>query len=66
MNVYVVIGRQKKETPVLCDEYYDDDVYGVFSTEELAEECCNTLTKELTYLECCLVEEVELDAFGHR
>lgn len=59
-KVYVVFGYDEDNgTP-------NTDIYGVFSTEELADECISYLMEELEYLICCYIEEVELDAFGHR
>lgn len=57
MKVYVVTAT---------DDHMSDDVYGVFSTREFAEECRLTIEEELEYLVCTYIEEVELDAFGHR
>lgn len=57
MNVFVVTG---------LDDVGETDVYGVFSTKELAEECYEHLKEELDYLTAVFIEEVKLDAFGHR
>lgn len=57
MNVFVVTG---------LDDVGETDVYGVFSTKELAEECYEHLEEELDYLTAVFIEEVKLDAFGHR
>lgn len=56
-TVYVVTGTE---------DHMSDDVYGVFSTRELAEECRLTIEEELEDLVGTYIEEVELDAFGHR
>lgn len=57
MKVFVVTGTEK---------FIDTEVYGVFTTRGLAEECRDTLKEELEYLQEVFIEEVELDAFGHR
>lgn len=59
--VYVVIGVEEHEKGILNNE-----VYGVFSTEELAEECVSYLTEELEYLNHCEIERVLLDEFGYK
>ena len=57
MTVYVVTG---------VDGDMSEDLYGVFSTRELAEECMKTVLEEIDDLSFAAIEEVELDAFGHR
>lgn len=63
MKVYVVLGFYDKNENgnIECD-----DVYGVFSTEELALECVGYLKEELEYLNHCEIREVELDEFGYK
>lgn len=62
MKVYVVLGFQDK-----CDnESLDKDIYGVFSTEELAVECVEHICEELEFLDHCEIESVELDEFGYK
>lgn len=58
--IYVVIGYQK------VDDRCYSDIYGVFSTEELALECVRTITEELDFLSHCEIEGVPLDEFGYR
>ena len=62
MTVYVVTGIAKTE---YIGEETPEELYGVFSTRALAEECQDNLYKELD-LNICYIEEVELDAFGYR
>ena len=63
MKVYVVLGYQD-----LCENgnVECDDVYGVFSTEELALECISDLTEELEYMNHFEIREVILDEFGYK
>ena len=62
MKVYVVLGFQK----LYDNDSLEKDVYGVFSSEELAQECANTITEELDFLSHCEIEGVLLDEFGYR
>lgn len=59
--MYVVIGYQKMD-----DGHYHSDIYGVFSTDELAVECAGYITEELEFLSHVEIEEVPLDEFGYR
>ena len=63
MKVYVVLGYQD-----LCQNgnIECDGVYGVFSTEELAQECVGYLTEELEYMNHFEIEEINLDEFGYK
>lgn len=63
MKVYAVLGYQD----LLENGYVEcDDVYGVFSTEELALECIGYLTEELEYMDHFEIREVMLDEFGYK
>lgn len=62
MKVYVVLGFQN----IYDNDSLEKDIYGVFSSEELANECVNTITEELEYLDHCEIESVELDEFGYK
>ena len=59
--IYVVLGFEK-----LDDDNFDKQIYGVFSTEELAKECISYITEELEFLSYCEIECVLLDEFGYR
>ena len=63
MKVYVVLGYWdvNGNGTIECD-----DVYGVFSTEELAQECVEYLMEELEYLNHCEIREVPVDEFGYK
>ena len=50
----------------LDDDNFDKQIYGVFSTEELAKECISYITDELEFLSYCEIECVLLDEFGYR
>lgn len=62
VKVYVVLGFQN----IYDNDSLEKDIYGVFSSEELANECVNTIIEELEYLDHCEIEVVELDEFGYR
>lgn len=62
MKVYVVLGFQN----IYDNDALEKDIYGVFSSEELADECIHTISEELEYLDHCEIETVELDEFGYR
>ena len=57
--VYVVIGVEEHEEGI-----FDNEVYGVYSTEELAKECISYITEELKFLNHCEILEVKIDEFG--
>ena len=59
--VYVVVGVEEHEKGV-----FKKEVYGVFSTEELADECISYITSELEYLNHCEIEPISIDEFGYR
>lgn len=59
--VYVVLGYEKQD-----NESFNKEVYGVYSTEELAKECAACILKELKFLSGCEIERVQLDEFGYR
>ena len=63
MKVYVVLGYWdvNGNGTIECD-----DVYGVFSTEELAQECVGYLMEELEYLNHCEIREVPVDEFRYK
>lgn len=59
--VYVVIGIEEHEKGI-----YNKEVYGVYSTEELAMECISYITAELEFLNHCEIERVLIDEFGYK
>ena len=59
--VYVVIGVEEHEKGI-----FNNEVYGVYSTEELAKECISYITEELEYINHCEIERVLLDEFGYK
>lgn len=59
--VYVVVGVEEHEKGILNKE-----VYGVFSTEDLALECVGYITEELEFLNHAEIEPVLLDEFGYK
>lgn len=61
MFVWVVNGFEKMD-----NDSFNKEVYGVFSTEELADECASCITEELGFLSHCEIERVLLDEFGYR
>ena len=61
MRVYVVIGVEEHEKDI-----FNKEVYGVFSTKELAKECIQYITEELEFLNHCEIEEVLVDEFGYK
>lgn len=61
MYVYVVIGYEKQD-----NDNFSKDIYGVFSTEDLANECVGYITEELEFLSHCEIEPVLLDEFGYK
>ena len=61
MFVWVVIGVEEHEKGI-----FNKEVYGVYSTEELAEECVSYINEELDFLNHCEIERVLLDEFGYR
>ena len=61
MKVYVVIGYEKED-----NDSFNKEVYGVYSTENLAEECVAYITNELEFISHCEIEPVLLDEFGYK
>ena len=61
MRVYVVIGVEEHEKDI-----FNNEVYGVFSKKELAQECIQYITEELEFLNHCEIEEVLVDEFGYK
>lgn len=59
--VWVVLGYEKQDNDSLNKE-----IYGVYSTEDLANECVEYITKELEYIDHAEIERVLLDEFGFR
>lgn len=59
--VYVVVGVEEHEKGI-----FNKEVYGVFSTEELANECIAYITSELEYINHCEIETMNIDEFGYR
>ena len=60
-KVYVVVGIEEHEKDI-----FNKEVYGVFSTEELANECISYLMEELEFLNHCEIEPVLIDEFGYK
>ena len=60
-KIYVVVGVEEHN-----EGLSNKEVYGVFSTEELAEECISYISKELEFLNHCEIETIEIDEFGYR
>ena len=59
--IYIVIGYEKQE-----NGSFNKEVYGAFSCEKLANECAETITEELEFLDHCEIEVVMIDEFGYK
>lgn len=59
--VYVVLGYEKQD-----NNNFNKEIYGVYSTEELAKECISYILQELEFVSDCEIEQVQLDEFGYR
>lgn len=59
-TIYIVLGH------FTVDGKEQKDIYGAFSTIDLANECVETIKVELEYLEWCEIETVPVDAFGYK
>ena len=59
--VYVVVGVEEHEQGI-----FNNEVYGVFSTEELAQECVGYITEELEFINHCEIIRVRVDEFGFK
>lgn len=60
-GVYVVVGYENHDNGGL-----DPEVYGVFSTEELAQECADEIKEMLEYIDHCEILHVLVDEFGYK
>ena len=61
-KIYIVLG---------FEDLYDNgnlekDIYGAFSTIELAKECMHNLTEELDYVHHFGIVAVQIDEFGYK
>ena len=61
--IYVVLGYQDVCRNGNVEIY---DIYGAFSTKELAQECVGHLTEELEYIDYFEIREVKLNEFGYK
>lgn len=59
--VWVVLGYEKQD-----NDSFNKEIYGVYSTEDLAKECMGYITEELEFIDHAEIERVLLDEFGYR